>query len=211
MTPEPVPPPRLARRPRDKHGRIVPWFVAYYDGQPDHAVIRDKGVEDAHRFRICWLCGVPLGVWCAFTVGPTNVINRVSAEPPSHRTCAEYAVRACPFLTHPHMNRRTSLPDDTVPPDGISNPRNPGVCAVYVTQGWAKQRGRLLFSFEDAFAVTWWCAGRPAAYTEALAGLVSGLAGLRAVADGDTKPTAAHKLLDTQYEKALALLPGSQP
>ena len=33
-------------------------------------------------------------------------MNRTSAEPPSHRDCAEFAVKACPFLTQRELTRR---------------------------------------------------------------------------------------------------------
>ena len=142
-----TPPPRLALRPRDRHGRIVPAFVAYVDGQPDHRIVRTDAVRRAHEQRLCFLCDLPLGAFGAFVLGPMCTVTRVSPEPPSHRTCAEYAVLACPFLTTPNMRRReTGIPEEANEPDGIMCRRNPGVCAIYTTEEWNRQRGRTLFS-----------------------------------------------------------------
>ncbi|MFF0092775.1 hypothetical protein ACFYSF_22820 [Streptomyces canus] len=202
-------PARLARRPRDKHGRVVPWFVGYVDGQPDHRVVRPEGIRDAVRFGLCFLCGDHLGKHQTFIVGPMCVINRVSGEPPAHRDCAEYAVQACPFLTHPHMRRRDNLPENTVPPDGEMNPRNPGVCVTWTTRMWAKKPGLQLFTIGTPTDVTWWREGRHATYTEALAGFVTGLEFLKTKADEDPDPARAHESLLAQYEAALAHLPGN--
>lgn len=204
---EPVPPPRLARRPRDRHGRIVPWFVGYVDGQPDHRVIREGGILDAVRFRICFQCGVPLGAHSSFVIGPMCAVNRISAEPPAHRDCAEYAVQACPFLTHPHMRRRENgLPEDVREPDGIMHRRNPGVSLIWTTRTWAKQPGKWLFTFDDPTEVTWWAEGRPATNDEAHTGLVTGLQQLQQEADQDPRPRQAHAHLQRQYERALTHL-----
>jgi len=45
------------------------------------------------RHKRCWLCGQPLGKFMCFVVGPMCAINKTSAEPPSHRDCALYAVQ----------------------------------------------------------------------------------------------------------------------
>lgn len=206
----PTPPARLALQPRDRHGRIVPAFVAYVDGKPDHRIVRTGAVRRAHEMRLCFLCDLPLSSYGAFVLGPMCTVTRVSPEPPSHRTCAEYAARACPFLTNPTMRRReTGIPEEAEEPDGIMCRRNPGVCAVYTTDEWHRQRGRMLFSFRNPFTVTWWTHGRPATYPEVLAGMVSGLEVLRAEADEDENPARAHALLAKQYERALELLPGN--
>jgi hypothetical protein len=202
-------PPRLARRPRDRHHRIVPWFAAYVDGQPDHRVVRPGGIRDAVRFGLCFLCGDHLGAHQTFLIGPMCVINRVSAEPPAHRDCAEYAAQACPFLTHPHMRRRENLPEDTVAPDGEMNPRNPGVCVTWTTRAWSKRPGLQLFTIGEPTAVTWWREGRTATYTEALDGVVTGLEVLKSKADEDREPARAYASLLEQYEAALAHLPGN--
>ncbi|MEU7323328.1 hypothetical protein ABZ682_22675 [Streptomyces griseoviridis] len=200
-------PARLARRPRDRHSRVVPWFVAYVDGQPDHRVVRPGGIRDAVRFSLCWLCGDVLGSYRTFVVGPMCTINRVSAEPPGHKDCSEYAAQACPFLTHPHMRRRPDLPENTVAPDGLMDPRNPGACAVWTTRSWSKKPG--LFSLGDPTEVTWWREGRPAGYCEALDALVSGLEVLKTEADKDAYPERAQASLRDQYEAALLHLPGN--
>ncbi|MEU6595053.1 hypothetical protein ABZ923_38650 [Streptomyces sp. NPDC046881] len=202
-------PPRLARLPRDKHGRLVPWFVGYVDGQPDHRVVRPGGITEALRFNQCFLCGQALGAYKAFVLGPMCTINRVSAEPPSHKDCAEYAARACPFLTHPHMRRRDNLPEDTVEPDGTMCPRNPGVCVVWTTRRFDKKPMLQLFDVGDPTEVTWWREGRPATYGEALDGLVAGLGVLQEEAEKDPRPLLARASLTHQYEAALLHLPGN--
>ena len=53
----------------------------------------------------CWLCGQTLGKHMTFPIGPMCAITRTTAEPPSHLACAEYAVKACPFLSQPRMRR----------------------------------------------------------------------------------------------------------
>lgn len=200
----PTPPARLALRPRDRHGRIVPAFVEIVEGQPDHRVMRKDFVQRAHERRLCFLCELPLGIFGAFVVDPARTVTRASPEPPSHRTCAEYAAHACLFLTDPDTQ-----PDEADEPDGTTRRRNFGVCAVYTTDEWSRQRGRELFSFRHPFSVTWWTHGRPATYPEALAALVSGRDVLRAQADEDDNPARAHELLVKQYERALELLPGN--
>ncbi|MYR58877.1 hypothetical protein GTY54_22425 [Streptomyces sp. SID625] len=203
------PPPRLARLPRDKHGRLVPWFVGSVNGEPDHRLVRPGGITDAVRCKLCLLCGQTLGSYQTFVVGPMCVINRVSAEPPSHKDCAEYAARACPFLTHPHMRRRENLPDDTVPPDGEMNPRNPGACVTWTTRKWLKKPGMQLFTFDEPTWVAWWREGRPATYAEAVDALVSGHDFLAEEAAKDPRPLRAAASLHEQYWKATEYLPGN--
>ena len=155
MTSIPVPPPRIARLPRNHAGYPVPWFVATVDGTPDFRIVRPGGIKDAVRFELCWLCGQRLGANAAFVLGPMCTINRVSPEPPSHRDCALYAARACPFLTTPHMRRRTTgLPGDIVDPDGEMIARNPGVVAVWVSRNWSPIPGHRLFDVGEAATVT---------------------------------------------------------
>ncbi|MFF0790403.1 hypothetical protein [Streptomyces spiralis] len=201
-------PPRIAHLPRDKHQRPVPWFVAWVDGVPDFRVIAAGKLDDAIRFRCCWLCGDPLGANAAFVIGPMCAINRVSAEPPSHRDCADYAARACPFLTTPNMRRRDSqLPDGAVEPDGIMLRRNPGVALVWVSRTWRLQPQLGLWTVGDPTETRWYAEGRPATRTEVLASIASGLPLLRAEAEKDQRPAAALAELDAQHARALELVP----
>ena len=87
----------------------------------------------ALRYRLCWICGEALGRFKAFVVGPMCAVNRTSAEPPSHFDCAEFSVKACPFLSNPDKRRRDSnLPEHNTPA-GIALERNPGVSLIWVT------------------------------------------------------------------------------
>lgn len=211
--PVPVPtvpvPRRTARLPRDRHGRLVPWFVGYIDGVPDHRLVREQGITDAVRLNICFLCGQGMGAFKSFVIGPMCTVNRVTAEPAQHRECAVYAARACPFLTHPNMRRRPDLPEDTVAPDGEMCPRNPGVCAVWTTRSYARKPGHQLFDLGEPTEVTWWREGRRATYTEALDALVSGMEVLGEAAAKDVNPAAAAESLEAQYWTATKYLPGN--
>src|SRR6267154_1896953 len=99
-------PKRSAELPRDERGYPVPWFVEWIDGKPDFRVMDSDKLVEAIKYKRCWVCGGPLGHYKVFTIGPMCMVNRTSAEPPSHRDCAEFSVRNCPFLTTPDMHRR---------------------------------------------------------------------------------------------------------
>jgi hypothetical protein len=170
-------------------GFPVPWFVAWArdgvevprgTGEPEFRAFRSTAVAQAHGEHLCWLCGQPLGRFMAFVVGPMCAINRVSSEPPSHRECAEYAVRACPFLTRPRMRRN----EKDVPP-GFSEiegmiKRNPGVALIWVTRSYRLQKVNpgTLFVMGEPTHYSWWCEGRAAKRAEVEQSLETGLPAL---------------------------------
>lgn len=204
----PAPPPRIARLPRSHAGYPTPWFVATVDGSPDFRVVRENGIADAVRFGLCWLCGQKLGANAAFVLGSMCAVNRVAPEPPSHRDCALYAVRACPFLTNPHMRRRTTgLPDDIVQPDGDMIARNPGVTALWVSRTWRMDPVYRLFDVGDPIAVTWYAHGREATRDEVLASIDSGMPILRGAAEKDPQPRKALAQLAAMHAEAMRYVP----
>lgn len=203
-------PPRMASLPRNKAGYVVPWFVAYFDGEPDFRVVRENGIGEALKYKKCWLCGQHLGANAAFVIGPMCAVNRVSAEPPSHRDCATYAARACPFLSNPKMVRREKhLPDVRVHPAGQTILRNPGVALVWVSRTWKPFRvdNGLLFDVGDPIALEWWAHSREATRAEVLASIDSGLPFLAEVAKEEGADAEAE--LAQQLERAMTLVPAS--
>src|SRR5262245_54991717 len=100
-------PSRIAGLPIDpERGYPVPWFVAWHDGKPEFRTADGRKFRQAIRDRLCWVCGQPLGRHLVFVIGPMCTVNRVTVEPPCHLDCAEFSVRACPFLSKPQMTRR---------------------------------------------------------------------------------------------------------
>jgi hypothetical protein len=125
----------MARRPVDHRGYTVPWFVEIVDGVPDHRVTSEEKRRDALRGHRCWLCGEKLSHLQTLTIGPMCCLTRTTSEPGSHYECAQWAVRACPFLTRPHAHRRTAaLPEDTHDMPGLGLKRNPGAVALWTTR-----------------------------------------------------------------------------
>ena len=203
-------PRRITKLPRDKHGRPVPWFVAWIDGVPDFRVIGEAKIPDAVRFKRCWTCGEPLGANVAYLIGPMCAVNRVSAEPPSHADCASYAARYCPFLATPRMRRReTGLPEDYADPAGVMISRNPGVALVWATRKVRPFRvgDGVLFNIGEPEWVAWFAEGRAASRAEVLASIESGFPILEAACDKDPDPEASRAELARRYEAALVLVP----
>lgn len=182
-------PERMQRLPISPKGFPVPWFVAYVDGVPDFRVIGPGKISSAHNKRLCWLCGDKLGRHIVFTIGPMCTVNRVSAEPPSHLACAQYAARACPFLSKPNMRRNeVDLPEEGKNPAGIMIKRNPGVTALWITKGYSLMHAGdgVLFQVGEPERVLWYAEGREATRAEVQASIASGLPLLEreAVKDG---------------------------
>jgi hypothetical protein len=205
-------PPAIAELPVDARGYPVPWFVAWIDGRPDFRVIGEDKTALAHNQKLCWICGRHLGSYLAFVVGPMCAVNRISAEPPSHRRCAEFAAQACPFLVLPKAQRRNAnLPTTARDPAGHMIRRNPGVALVWVTKSYRVVRAPrpdgspgVLFEMGDPREVLCFAEGRKASVDEIRASVENGVPLLaQAIPEKDV---FAHRRLEAQVRDALKVL-----
>jgi hypothetical protein len=181
-------PARMRHLPLDSRGFPVPWFVAFFNGEPDFRAFDGDKMAKAVNRRRCWVCGEPLGTFLAFTIGPMCAVNRVSSEPPSHRECAEYSVRACPFLSRPRMRRNEKDLPAQRSVAGFAISRNPGVALIWITKSYEVFRPHMggkgvLFNLGDPVETQWFAEGRPATCAEILASIESGLPALLKVAN----------------------------
>jgi hypothetical protein len=193
-------------------GFPIPWFVGYVDGKADFRTMDGEKMRIAIKLRRCWQCGQPLGKFMTFPIGSMCLVNRNIAEPPSHLTCCEYSVRACPFLSQPRMrrNEKDLPPDGTVA--GIGIKRNPGVTVLWTTlkyRVWRPPGGGVLFDIGDPEHIEFYAEGRRATREEILASMESGLRDElmpRAMMDGPEAVTA----LQAMYDKAIKLVPSEE-
>ncbi len=200
---------------RDKeqeHPGICVCGGAIYD-KPDFRVMDPKKWVRAVRDKLCWVCGHPLGKFMTFTVGPMCGINRTSSEPPSHRECAEWSARNCPFLSRPHMHRREGgLPESYVAPAGFMLDRNPGVTLLWTTTRYTVFRSTAgasgwLVEFGDPESVQWLSGARPATRAEVEASVNSGLPTLEATCEQDKDPADSRRLLQQCHAQLVQLYP----
>lgn len=98
-------------------------------------------------------------------------------EPPSHRLCAEFAVKNCPFLTKPMARRRDTSDLGEVFVDGTMIDRNPGVTVIWETTSYKPFRvdDGWLITVGDPIGMTAWREGREATRHELLDSVLSGL------------------------------------
>lgn len=198
----PALPDRIKRLPVSERG--------YLDGVPDFRVIGPNKVADAYRNQLCWVCGEKLGSFKAFLIGPMCAINRVSSEPPSHRDCAEFSARACPFLARPHAHRRESnLPTGVCEPAGVGISRNPGVALVWVTKKFRAFRAPngVLFDVGEPLEVVWYAEGRLATRAEVVESVDSGYPTLYGMAAAEGPEAIA--ALEKQAARAELLYPAA--
>lgn len=198
-------------------GFPVPFFVQWVDdgkpvacgqGTPDFRVMDTEKFRVAMRKPICWICGQPMGVHRVFTIGPMCSINRIISEPPSHRECAEFAVKACPFLANPRMRRNEkNLPEHGEVP-GFHLDRNPGATCLWETSAYKPFRpfnGGVLFKLGDPTRVDWWALGQPATRAQVIASINGGYPELERMAK--MEGATAISDLARARERALAYLP----
>jgi hypothetical protein len=186
---------RLKRLPVDKRGYPVPWFVDWINGEPEFRAMNPDKWALAVRDRLCWVCGVPLGRWLTFVIGPMCGITRTTAEPPCHTECAEWSARNCPFLSRPHAVRREDDVINNAMSDGVAGIailRNPGVTLLWTTRSYTlfdDGRGKPLIEIGPPDGVTWYAQGRLATRAEVLASVTTGLPLLREAADMEPLPS----------------------
>ena len=211
-------PPRIARLLKDQRGYPIPHFVQWMkegqearDGEagaaPDFRVINSRRMEMCFRQSHCWICGDVLGRHRVFAIGPMCVINRVTMEPPSHRDCAEFAAKACPFLIRPRMRRNEKNLPQSAPMPGIAIDRNPGCIALYETGGYRRFNTATgaLIRLDPPLRIDWWAEGRTATRAEVMDSIDSGYPLLMGVARHEGE--SAVRELVRQREIAMRLVP----
>lgn len=201
--------------PLDARGYPVPWFAAWHDeegkplprgeGTPDIKYMADGAVGEAMREGRCWVCGGRLGRYKAFTIGPMCALNRTNAEPPSHLECADFAARACPFLSKPHMKRGTGETDGVIEElPGHALMRNPKCAAVWIIKGGYRAMGTEkgpLMMLPEPTEVRWYAEGREATFAEVEESITTGLPSLHAVAETDEEHAEIDALWSRFREK----------
>jgi hypothetical protein len=200
-------PDRMKNLSIDERGFLVPWFVPYVDGKPEFRGMDGEKFLIAIRHKRCWLCGQPLGRFMVFVIGPMCAVNRVSAEPPSHRDCALYAAQACPFLSQPRMRRNEKdLPEDGTAA-GFALKRNPGCTLLWTTLSYRvfKAPNGMLLQVGEPESLEYFVEGRKATREEILESMQSGLPLLMQPAIEEGSDAVAE--LQAQYAKALELVP----
>lgn len=209
-----VPPPaRVRALPRNKVGYPIPWFAATMpDGERDLRVVDPAKVLQAIRDELCWVCGQRLGVFRAFVIGPMCAVNRITAEPPTHLECAQYAVRVCPFLVVPGMRRRSKDDIEWSPAAGDMIERNPGVALIWVTRSFrafnpSMGNAGVLFQLGEPVNTWWLREGRAATRAEVVDALDSGLPALLAACERDDDPEGSRADVRRQLDRAMALVP----
>lgn len=209
-------PERMRGLPVDRRGYPVPKFVEWIDGEPDFRVMSGEHLSRAIKFNECWICGHRLGRHKTFVIGPMCVCNRISAEPPSHTECAEFAAMACPFLTLPKATRRDAkLPEGVLPPPGEMIPRNPGVTCLWTTPTYKlKQVGRgVLFEIGEPERLAFFAKARPATRQEVDESIRTGLPILERSAEQEGPYAVAElaKAVEAMWKRVDLALPADLP
>lgn len=192
-----------------QNGYPVPWFVAEVDGHYDFRIIDYRKFQPAVKKHLCWICGQKLGAYLAFPIGPMCAINRTISEPPSHRECAEWSIKVCPFLVQRQEERRGShLPEGTKEPAGHGIKRQPGAICLWITkryQQFSDGKGGRLFELGDPVEVLWFKEGRAATREEVMQSIDSGYPLLMEMAQQDG--AVGVRELERRRLEALKLLP----
>jgi len=190
-------PDSIKHLPRNEKGYPVPYFAMEIEGKPDFRVADPAKFTKCLKEHRCWVCGGHLGKLKTFVLGPMCTVTRTTSEPPCHRECAEFAARACPFLTKPLAKRSDVSDIDHVNPGGIMIERNPGVTALWATKSYTVFRAHgILMQVGDPEAVTFWREGRRATRAEVIESIRTGMPALTKLAEEEGRE-AVEELLST--------------
>lgn len=200
-------PERMKKLPVDERGFPVPWFVEWIDNKPEFRVMNRQRWHDAVVKSLCWVCGEKLGLIQVFTVGPMCTVNKTTAEPPSHRDCAIWSAKNCPFLSKPHMVRREDEFTEQLDRVGVAINRNPGTVCLWFTRSFTlfrDQNNQPLIQMGEADHIEWFCQGRRATREEVLESIRTGLPLLGELAEAEGP--AAVRDLHVMAENAIRRL-----
>lgn len=161
-------PPRIAALPVDQRGYPIPFFVAYPDGKPDFRLTDPEKLISCVTHSRCLVCGQKItnADSIVFVFNLTCAVTRKTDEPPCHRSCAEWSIRACPFMLMPKMKR---APLEKLPPTieerGNSYLDNIGVFVLWECESFTVDDG-FYFFVGDPVQTEFFAEGRPATEEE---------------------------------------------
>lgn len=142
--------PAIQKLPRDRRG--YPIFKTVFvpeDGRdPDFRVLDPRSVQLCMAERLCAICGEPLDYWICFTGGVNARQDRMFPEPAMHQSCAEFAVRVCPFLSRTKARYSVRpLPTDIVEIAALRDEpqQRPDLMFMFITRRYelVERRGTL--------------------------------------------------------------------
>jgi hypothetical protein len=179
--------------------------------EPEFRAMDPRKFKRCYQERLCWVCGEPLGKYLAFVIGPMCAVNRITSELPNHRECAEWAVKACPFLSMPKARYRPGLPDGSQEPAGICLDRNPGVAMIWITRTYSIFRAEhgnagYLVDLGEPEEILAYCEGRKATHAEIMHSIDTGIPTLRQASIEHGEPDEAREALDRKYAEVSALV-----
>ena len=202
-------PERMRRLRVSSEGFPVPWFVPWVKDQPEFRGFDGEKMSIAVRLKRCWLCGEPLGKFMTFVLGPMCAINKNTAEPPCHHSCAEYAAKACPFLSQPRMRRNEKDMPENAGSAGLMIKRNPGVTLLWTTLSYKVVRhGKgILFRIGPPEKIEFYAESRIATRAEILESIETGLPILRGYAAQEGKESMEE--LEAMIAEGMKLVPSA--
>jgi len=194
-------------------GYPVPFFVDYLEnGEPEFRAMDPSKYRRCHREGLCWVCGEPLGKYLAFVIGPMCAVNRITSELPNHRECAEWSVKACPFLSMPKARYRDAgRPDGFKEPTGVCLDRNPGVALIWITRSYSlfpAQHGNAGYLVNLGYPeeILAFCEGRKATHEEIMHSIDTGIPLLRDASINAGEPAESLVELNKKYDEVKVLI-----
>lgn len=101
------------------YGEIpVPFMFHWRDGKPDFRVLDPQKLFDCYRLKLCAICGHTLGESSYWIGGPSCGKQHYFSDGPMHKACADFSLKACPFLRGERGYSQKTLPDDTAEIEG---------------------------------------------------------------------------------------------
>lgn len=157
-------PDKMKALPLDHRGYPIPKF-AHIDseGKPHFDICAD----DIHvRLVIpgmCFICGQPLGRHRFFIGGPISAKSHYFNDGPSHRECAIFSLKACPFLANRNFTHMTENTKKHIPKKintAVSTERPPATalieCRYYRVTSVS---GNIVIEAGEYEGIEWFCDG----------------------------------------------------
>lgn len=115
-----VPPPAVRALAKDARGYPVPHFASFDGERPRFDILDPSRVIQCVQEGLCGICGRKLAALSWYIGGPKTLAARLSADPPMHLDCAQFAIAACPHLTFQNSDYRDEKSTKHIPIQAIT-------------------------------------------------------------------------------------------